>query len=114
MGEKWTATTSLPGGDIPNGDFDAFYQSKLKALPNLAPKTVLRLCRYYGTRLDRIMADAPGFSEIICGDISAAEVDYLVAQEWARSADDILWRRTKTGLHIDGVGVKALEDYLAR
>ncbi len=113
MGEKWTATTSLPGGDIPNGDFDAFYQSKLGELPKLASKTILRLCRYYGSRLNQIMADSTGFSEMICGDISAAEVDYLVEHEWARSADDILWRRTKTGLHIDGVGVKALEDYLA-
>jgi glycerol-3-phosphate dehydrogenase len=62
----------------------------------------MRLVRAYGTRVDRVLGPARSFEELgpcIGADLTAAEVRYLVEREWAQTADDVLWRRTKLGLH---------------
>jgi len=74
-------------------------------------KLVLRrMARAYGTRIDMIMGKAKskrGLGKSFGGGLSAAEVKYLIAHEWAKSADDILWRRTKCGLHMSEAEQKA-------
>jgi len=67
----------------------------------------------YGTRIDRVLGDATTLDDLGEG-LSTREVDYLVDQEWARTVDDILWRRTKLGIHGGATLRAAVSDYLAR
>ena len=75
-----------------------------------------RLARAYGTRVDRLLGEAQTVEDLgqpFGGDLHQAEVDYLVANEWARTAEDILYRRSKLGLHTPPGTAAALEAYLA-
>jgi glycerol-3-phosphate dehydrogenase len=102
-GASWTAAAPLPGGDIANLDFEAFVGAQTAAYPWLAPGTVRRMARAYGTRIGRVLCDARGIADLglsFGGGLSAAEVIYLIHHEYARSADDVLWRRSKLGLHL--------------
>ncbi len=95
----WTAHATLPGGDLgPHGvDIDAFAAALQAQHPDKAPATVRRLARAYGSRATELLAAPPG-AEVAPG-LCEAELRHLVAHEWARSADDVLWRRSKLGLH---------------
>jgi glycerol-3-phosphate dehydrogenase len=76
----------------------------------------LRMARAYGTRIDRIIGGARSIDDLgedLGGGLHAAEVDYLVAHEWALTADDILWRRTKIGLHTGAATRAKLEERIA-
>jgi glycerol-3-phosphate dehydrogenase len=100
----WTATVPLPGGDIPGLDFEAFLVASRERWPWLPSATLRRLARAYGTRIEQVLGDARGIDDLgrsFGGGLSAAEVIYLIRHEFARSADDVLWRRTKLGLHLD-------------
>ena len=77
----------------------------------------LRLCRNYGTRALRIVdgvSALDGMGAHFGAGLYAAEVDYLIGAEWARSADDILWRRTKLGLRIDRAGQERLQNHISQ
>lgn len=104
-GLEWTATAPLPGGDIPGGDFDAFLQQQGRFCPWLRPPTLLRMARAYGTRLPRVLGDARSFDDLgvhFGNGLTAAEVIYLIHHEYARSADDVLLRRSRLALHLTG------------
>jgi glycerol-3-phosphate dehydrogenase len=98
---RWTAGSTLPGGDFP---VDGFYAQVAEAIgrwPFLDEPHARRLVRAYGTRIERILKDAQSMDELgprLTGDLTGAEVRYLVENEWAQTADDILWRRSKLGL----------------
>jgi glycerol-3-phosphate dehydrogenase len=92
----WTAGVSLPGGDIAEGDMTAFISAQQKKWKERDRKLVERLARSYGTRMDEILSAPPG--EDFGGGLFESEVRYLVRREWARTAEDILWRRSKLGL----------------
>lgn len=119
-GAPWTGAAPLPGGDIGAparaGDRLAGFISRQQARYAFAPPPmVARLARAYGTRMDRILSecgDMAGLGEHFGADLYAAEVDYLVASEWARTADDILWRRTRLGLSMPDEGRERLQAYL--
>jgi glycerol-3-phosphate dehydrogenase len=116
MGPAWTADAPLPGGDIEGGDFDGFVAGVLARWPFLPAAMALRMARAYGTRIDRIIGGARSIDDLgedLGGGLHAAEVDYLVANEWARTADDILWRRTKIGLHTGAATRAKLEERIA-
>lgn len=101
---EWTDTAALPGGDLPRADFAAFAEGVHKRWPFLSPSMAHRLARAYGTRVEKILGKAQAMLDLgehYGAGLTQAEIDYLVAHEWARSADDILWRRTKLGLHLD-------------
>jgi glycerol-3-phosphate dehydrogenase len=98
MGRPWTAGVPLPGGDLPDGDFAAFLASVRRRWPFLDQSTAARMAHAYGKRIERVLGDATVLDDLGAG-LSTREVDYLVAHEWARTVDDILWRRTKLGLH---------------
>ena len=98
MGPAWTDGASLPGGDLPGGDLDAFVRGVRSRWPLLTDETAERLARAYGTRVSDVLGDAVELDDL-GGGLSTREVDYLVRKEWTRTADDILWRRTKIGLH---------------
>jgi glycerol-3-phosphate dehydrogenase len=103
MAGAWTAGAVLPGGDLPGGDFEAFVAALVRARRGLPATLLRRLARAYGTRVAAVLGEAQGMRDLgedFGGGLTAREVDYLVAQEWARTAEDVLFRRSKLGLHV--------------
>jgi glycerol-3-phosphate dehydrogenase len=101
MRPPWTANSSLPGGDFPVDGVDALVAEAIGRWPFLGEAHVRRLVCAYGRRIDRVLDGAQSMHELgerFTGDLTEAEVRYLVENEWARSAEDILWRRSKLGL----------------
>ena len=99
----WTATRPLPGGDLPDADFDAFVSTLRRDHPGLPERLIRRLARLYGTCARKVLKDAgtvPDLGVRFGADLTEAEVRYLMDEEWARTADDIVWRRTKLGLRM--------------
>ncbi|HEU0199145.1 MAG TPA: glycerol-3-phosphate dehydrogenase [Burkholderiaceae bacterium] len=99
----WTAKAPLPGGDIPNADFTAFVADLARQYPSLPAPRLQRYARAYGTRMHRLLQGAKSLSDLgkdFGGGLYEAEVDYLVRNEWAATPEDILWRRSKLGLHV--------------
>jgi glycerol-3-phosphate dehydrogenase len=111
----WTATgRHLPGGGEP--DIDELLVDVRADRPWLNDAMADRLVRTYGTRCRDFLGAAASLADLgehFGGDLYAAEVDYLVRHEWARQAEDILWRRTKTGLHVDAAGAARLDAYIS-
>jgi glycerol-3-phosphate dehydrogenase len=101
MGPAWTADSHLPGGEFPPGGLAALLAATRRSRPFLSGEHALRLVRAYGTRVERMLAPARRMEELgpcFGADLTAAEVRYLMDREWAQTADDVLWRRTKLGL----------------
>ncbi|WP_298173431.1 glycerol-3-phosphate dehydrogenase [Novosphingobium sp.] len=112
----WTAGVDLPGGDIPGDDFEAFAAQLASAHPGLPRALLTRLARAYGTRARVILGTAQTMEALgtdFGGGLTQAEVDYLAAQEWACTAEDVLYRRSKLGLHVPPGTADAVEAYLA-
>ncbi len=111
----WTKDKPLPGGDIPNADFDAFV-AQLSDRYNWLDKNVLAdYARNYGTSITSVLNNANSMAELgqhFGGPLYQAEVDYLIENEWARTANDILWRRTKKGLHLEEGVAEQLQNYI--
>lgn len=92
----------LPGGDI--GDFNEFLASLQLRNPWLPARMAKRLARAYGGRVNEMLQGAGSLADLgqhFGADLYQREVEFLIAREWARSADDVLWRRSKLGLHLD-------------
>ncbi len=113
-GGGWTANATFPGGDMPEG-FDRFLDDLKRDKPFLGDALALRLARAYGTRVVEILKNARTLSDLGrdfgCG-LSEAEIVYLRETEWARTADDILWRRSKLGLHMSDAQRQALREFI--
>ena len=104
--KAWTATAPLPGGDVPRFPGETGQAAFARWLETLTavhhdydPKLVKRLARTLGTACAPLLTAGLGEN---FGGVFEAELDYFVANEWAATADDVLWRRTKAGLHLDG------------
>lgn len=102
---KWTATAPLPGGDVPrlageNGQeaFRRWLIQLTQAHENYDPRLIRRLAHTVGTAAEPLLASGLGDN---LGGVFEAELDHFRAAEWATTADDVLWRRTKLGLHLD-------------
>ncbi len=114
-GPEWTAQASLPGGDMARGRFDDFLAQAARNYPWLPAADLLRMARAYGARLGRIIGDAKSQSALgqhFGAGLYAAEVRYLTAHEFAHTADDILWRRSKLGLRMSADERTALSDWM--
>jgi len=97
------AAAPLPGGDVGPDGFDAWLTELEHRYDGFAPATLTRLARRYGTRVDRLLGNAKSEADLgadLGGGLSERELHHLVSQEWARTAEDVLWRRTKTGLQV--------------
>lgn len=112
MRARWTGDVPLPGGDLPGGDFEAFLLMVRDRWPFLTAENAERMARAYGTRIALLLGDATDLDDI-GGGLSVREIDYLVTHEWARTAEDILWRRTKIGLHTGPETLAKVETHLA-
>jgi glycerol-3-phosphate dehydrogenase len=116
MRPPWTATSTLPGGDFPQGGFNEQVAAVLARWPFLSEPQARRLSRAYGTRVDRVLGDAQSMDDLgprFAGDLTAAEVRHLVENEWAQSAEDVLWRRSKQGLYASDDERNALGEFIA-
>lgn len=112
----WTDGAVLPGGDIPMLEPERFERALVSANSGLAEDLLIRLARTYGSRTEHLLAGAVSIGELgehFGAGLYAREVDYLVANEWARTAEDILFRRTKLGLHVPPDTADRLNAYLS-
>jgi len=109
----WTATATLPGGDIANADYDTFRKEKQQQYPWLPEALLNDYTRNYGTVIDSMLANSASVADLgthFGGDLYEAEVRHLMDNEWAQSAGDVLWRRTRKGLGMpDGTQEKLAE-----
>ena len=102
-GDDWTESALLPGGDLYDADFDRFFNDMQKRYPALNEDLLRRLCHAYGTRITLILGDGktqPDLGQNFGAGLYEIEAKYLINHEWATSAEDILWRRSKLGLHM--------------
>ncbi len=111
----WTEHAKLPGGDFAFQDIGKHLAELKKQHSYLKPHEVLRLFRAYGTDALILLKGARFASDLgqMFGTLSEREVEYLKANEWAETAEDILWRRSKLGLHMNPDDQQLLRDYLA-
>ena len=113
--DNWTAGVVLPGGDFPVDGVDDLLTRIKSRYPFLDDRWALRLMRCYGTDVFNLLGDAKSTDDLgqhFGHNLYAAEVDWLTRNEFAQTADDILWRRTKLGLHLSEDEKKGLTDYL--
>ncbi|WP_076540577.1 glycerol-3-phosphate dehydrogenase [Shewanella sp. UCD-KL21] len=108
-----TANQPLPGGNISS---ITTLLAQLKALyPNMPQQLIHRWARSYGTLTMDVIGSATCEAQLgqdFGHGLYAAEVDYLIANEWAQDASDILWRRTKVGLRFNAQQTQVLQSYL--
>jgi glycerol-3-phosphate dehydrogenase len=103
MGPAWTRKAFLPGGNLPSGTMQGFLDGLAKRYPKLDANLIAQLARRHGSIAADILGDADTMDDLgqhIGEDLYEREIDYFKRQEWAVTAEDILWRRTKVGLHL--------------
>ena len=123
---SWTGEAPLPGGDLAGDgrlctgraedEFAAFVAQLRAQRPWLPAPLALRYARAYGSRTRRLLGDARALTDLgaeIAPGLYARELGYLADVEWARSAEDILWRRSKLGLHLPPEAARAVADWFA-
>jgi glycerol-3-phosphate dehydrogenase len=113
--EPWTVGATLPGGDLPEGSFAVFLRTVERRYPWLPPRLHQRYAHAYGTRIARLLGSATALGDLgpeLLPGLYGREVEYLCREEFARAAADILWRRTKLGLHLAGADPAPLEAWL--
>ncbi len=101
---NWTAKVPLPGGDLPAGGINELLDSLKDAHPYLEASVLARYVRQYGTNAKKLLSGVQSIKDMgrdFGEGLYDVEIFYLIQNEWARTADDILWRRTKLGLHLE-------------
>jgi glycerol-3-phosphate dehydrogenase len=119
----WTEHACLPGGDIYGAPqnravlgFDEFVSALQQSYAWLPPKLLARYARAYGTRTHLLLAHKTNLAEMgeaVAEGLYAAELEYLVKNEWASCSADILWRRSKLGLHLPADTAQRIDHWLA-
>lgn len=115
-GPAWTRTGTLPGGDFPATGYEALVRKLTAAYPALEGSLIRRLARAYGTRTMTLLGEARTTVDLglhFGAGLYAREVDYLMTEEWAVTAEDVLWRRGKLGLRVAREDEQRLTDYMA-
>ncbi len=115
MGKPWTATAPLPGGDFGYDEVEQRVAALTRKYPFIEASNLRRLFRAYGTDVERMLegVTTPAGLGRSFGPLSEREIDWLRRKEWAVTADDILWRRSKLGLHMSADDQEALRRYMA-
>ena len=115
--EPWTHREALPGGELNGLDFRGLLLDYRRRFPRLPKLWLTRVLRRHGSLAEEIIGDAKverGLGRNFGGGLYERELDYLVRNEWVKEADDVLWRRTKCGLHMSAAEKTAVRDYLAK
>lgn len=116
VGKAWTAGVALPGGDFPVSGVAALTDHLTTHYPFLTARWAARLVKAYGTEAFDVLGDAKSAADLGQGfgaDLTAREVIWLVEKEYARSAEDIVWRRSKLGLRLTPQEIDLLDEWLA-
>jgi glycerol-3-phosphate dehydrogenase len=117
MGPSWTHAAPLPGGDLPGGDRDAWLAELRHRYPALPADLLRALARRHGTRARAVHADTRSPADLgddFGAELTEREIRYLQRDEWAVTADDVLWRRTKCGLAMTGAARARVAEFLGR
>jgi glycerol-3-phosphate dehydrogenase len=112
---SWTERELLPGGDLGTGGMPALCSQLASRYPRLPRELLSALARRHGSLAFQVLREVEQEAELgthFGGCLYAREVDYVIEHEWARSAEDVLWRRTKEGLSVDALSAEALEEYV--
>jgi len=112
----WTANVALPGGDFPNQDVTAYRKILKKDFPWLPDSLMNRYLKEYGTRIYSLLNEKKQLADLgidFGHGLYQAEVEFLLQHEWAKTAEDILWRRTKLGIAFSAVEREKLNNWLA-
>ena len=111
----WTAGVALPGGDFPVDGFAALVDALMRDYPFLEPRLARRLVRAYGTEAREMLGDAASAGDLgqdFGAGLSACEVEWLMTREFARTAEDVVWRRSKLGLRLSTDEIAALDQWM--
>jgi glycerol-3-phosphate dehydrogenase len=114
-GEGWTAKSALPGGDMDVSAIPALAAELLRGYPFLTPAHANRLAHAYGTRAAKVLGPAKSMTDLgqcFGATLTESEVRYLMAVEWACTADDIVWRRSKLGLRLSAAEIAAIDEWI--
>ena len=114
--EGWTAKAPLPGGDFDVSAIARLIAGLSRQYPFLTAEQASRLAHAYGTRATKVLGDAKSASDLgksFGAGLTAAEVRYLISSEWARTAEDIVWRRSKLGLRLSAAKIAAIDDWIS-
>ena len=113
-GKPWTAGAALPGGDFPFAEVESRIAGLQRKYSFLTPRNARRLFRAYGTETEAILKGARFAKDMgrSFGLLSEREIEHLMRHEWARTADDILWRRSKLGLHLSKAEQDGLRQFM--
>ena len=117
MTPAWSGDCALPGGDFARADIDSLATALTQQCQGLPAAQAMRLVRAYGTRARQLLGDAQRIDELgehFGGGLYAREVAHLMRNEWAHTADDVLWRRSKIGLHINADAQVRLAQWMAQ
>ena len=114
MGAPWTDRAALPGGDF-QGGLGALVGQLLRDFPFVPEQHMKRIARRHGTRARQWLDGAGSLADMgehFGADLYAREVDYMVAKEWVRTADDVLYRRSKAGVMMNTLERARVQQYL--
>jgi glycerol-3-phosphate dehydrogenase len=114
--QGWTAKSALPGGDLDVSAVPALAAELQRGYPFLSQAHANRLAHAYGTRASKLLGTAKSFNDLgvsFGATLTESEVRYLMSNEWARTAEDIVWRRSKLGLHLSASEIAAIDDWIA-
>ena len=115
-GRPWTASAPLPGGDLPASDIAAFVDDLARRHNRFDRGYLARLARRHGRIAEDVLGDARGPPDLgrhVGADLYEREVLHMAANEWARRPEDVLWRRTKTGVHLSAAERRIAAEALA-
>jgi glycerol-3-phosphate dehydrogenase len=114
--EGWTGKSPLPGGDLDVSALPALTAELRRNYPFLTEEHASRLAHAYGTRASKWLGNAKSLADLgqsFGATLTASEIKYLMAAEWALTADDIVWRRSKLGLHLSAEEIAAIDAWIA-
>ncbi|MGB7241560.1 MAG: glycerol-3-phosphate dehydrogenase [Sulfitobacter sp.] len=115
--EKWTAGAALPGGDFPVGDVERLVNEASAKFAFLGNTWSRRLIKAYGKDVFKLLEGAKSVSDLgqdFGATLTAREVTWLMQHEFAVTAEDVVWRRSKLGLRLNAQQIKNLDDWMGR
>jgi glycerol-3-phosphate dehydrogenase len=113
--EGWTGRSPLPGGDMDVSAVAALTAELLRKYPFLTQAHANRLTHAYGTRATKLLGTAKSAADLgqsFGATLTESEVRYLMSTEWACTAEDVVWRRSKLGLRLSADEIAALDEWI--